>query len=266
MKIGGRSGHNPLAPGALGIVDETTEDRKIFLSSKKYLEKLNEFVDCYPGNMSNANTELMWGINKANSSNVDFFYSVHLNKAYNSYDGAIGAEIWVHPSCSQSTKTKANSILSNFEKLGFINRGIKTSTNLAELNSTSMEAMIIECFFCEATKDVEIYKKFGENKLGFAIANGIDSRISKPTDSKPEVNKVKNLIIYNNDIDRRAAEYLADFLLAPTIRESNYNASTMNAETIFVVGGGVKIKGDVRLEGSDRYETIKAVLKYMNKL
>ncbi|GAA0126025.1 N-acetylmuramoyl-L-alanine amidase [Clostridium sp. CTA-19] len=265
MKIGGRSGHNPLAPGASGIIDETTEARKIFLYSKKYLEKSHQFIDCYPGNMNDASVELMWGINKANSSNVDFFYSIHLNKAYDSYNGAIGSEIWVYPNCSQATKDKANRILSNFQKLGFINRGIKFSTELAELNSTSMEAMIIECFFCEATKDVELYKKFSEDKLGFAIANGIDPTIQNSTPI-PEVNKVKNLIIYNNDIDKRAAEYLADFLLSPVVRESNYNATTMPAEKIFVVGGGVKTKGDIRLEGSDRYETIKAVLKYMNKL
>ena len=265
MKIGGRSGHNPLAPGASGIIDETLEDRKIFLSSKSYLEKYNSFVDCYPGNMNNANTELMYGINKANSNSVDLFYSVHLNKAYDIYNGAIGAEVWVHPNASSSTISIANRILNNLKNLGFLNRGVKTSSELAELNSTNMEAMIIECFFCEATTDVSIYKKYGAKELGFAIANGIDPKVIKNTNSN-EVNKVKYLVIYNNDVDKRAAEYLADYLKCATINETNYDSNTLKAETIITVGGGVKTKGNLSLSGSDRYETLKAVLKYMNKL
>ncbi|GAA0124784.1 hypothetical protein UT300019_06860 [Clostridium sp. CTA-19] len=54
----------------------------------------------------------------------------------------------MHPLASILTKDKANSILKNLEQLGFTNCGIKYYNELAELNSTNMEAMIIECFFC----------------------------------------------------------------------------------------------------------------------
>lgn len=247
MRIGGRSGHNPLAPGACGIIDETTEDRKIFLSSKKYLEKLNQFIDCYPGNMNNANTELIWGISKANSNNVELFYSVHLNKAYNSYDGVIGAEIWLHPIASTETKDKANLILKNLEQLGFTNRGIKYSNELAELNSTNMEAMIIECFFCEATGDVNLYKKLGADELGFAIANGIDKRVKKENNKK-EVYDMKKIVLYTGDLDALSAVIVAQKNQCPMMKLDDFKASGLKSEKIITIGGKV---------GSNRYTSFK---------
>ena len=245
MKIGGRSGHNPLTPGASGIVDETTEDRKIFLSSKAYLEKLNTFIDCYPGNMNEVNTELMWGINKANANNVDLLYSVHLNKAYDNYNGSIGAEIWLHPLASQDTKNKANAILNNLNKLGFINRGIKSSSELAELNSTNMEAMIIECFFCEATGDVNLYKKVGADALGFAIANGIDSRVKKNNEVKVDM---KTIVLYFGDMDANAAIYVAQKNQCPMMKKSDFDISGLKVENVITIGGKA---------GSTRYDSLK---------
>ena len=245
MKIGGRSGHNPLATGACGIVDETTEDRKIFLSSKSYLEKLNTFIDCYHGNMSGVNTELMWGINKANANNVDLFYSVHLNKAYNNYDGSIGAEIWLHPLAILGTRNKANAILNNLNKLGFINRGIKYSSELAELNSTNMEAMIIECFFCEATGDVNLYKKVGANALGFTIANSIDSRVKKNNEVKVDM---KTIVLYFGDMDANAAIYVAQKNKCPMMKKNDFDVSGLKAEKIIQIGGR---------PGSIRYDSLK---------
>lgn len=185
-KIAGRPGHNELCRGAKAILDEVIEGRKIFSASKKYLEIRHTFIDCTPTPVASQSQDLAAGVNKANNNNADFFYSVHLNKAYNSYDGAIGAEIWLYPKASQETINKANRILRNLESLGFKNRGIKYSSGthrLYEIYKTNMEAMIIECFFLEATKDVEIYNRVGPDAIGFAIASGIDPSITKDTSS-----------------------------------------------------------------------------------
>lgn len=251
MKIAGRSGHNPLAGGANGIVNETIEDRKIFLVSKAYLEKYNTFIDCYPNNMAGIDTELMWGINKANNNNADLFYSVHLNKAYTSYDGAIGAEIWLHNVASQETKNRANAILKNLQALGFWNRGIKYSSELAELNSTNMESMIIECFFCEATKDVELYKKHGSDKIGLAIASGIDNRVKQTntiSQNKNEVQTMKKIVLYVGDMDALAALYVAQKNQCPMMKKSDFEYNKFKAENIITIGGKA---------GSNRYTSLK---------
>lgn len=182
MIIAGRPGHNELCRGAKALLDEVIEDRKIFSASKRYLEASHTFIDCTPVPIASQSQDLAAGVNKANNNSADFFYSVHLNKAYNSYEGAIGAEIWLYPKASQETIDRANRILKNLEALGFKNRGIKYSQGehrLYEIYSTNMEAMIIECFFLEATKDVEIYNRVGADAIGFAIASGIDPRIVK---------------------------------------------------------------------------------------
>ncbi|GAA0115277.1 N-acetylmuramoyl-L-alanine amidase [Clostridium senegalense] len=265
MKIGGRSGHNPLATGAVGIVDEVLEDTKIFNASKKYLQSKYEFVNCYPGNMNGVSQELMYGISKANSNGVGLFYSVHLNKAYDSYNGAIGSEIWLHPNCSQDTKNKANRILNNFTTLGFKNRGIKYSNQLAELNSTNMEAMIIECFFCEATEDVNIYNKVGADALGFAIANGIDSSITieKP---KPQ-RQYRNVVVYAKG--KEADKYIASILswyLEDCICLDHTKYVEGIGRSVYSVGALTGIKADVVFRGKDRKETLDLVLKRIGKL
>jgi len=190
MKYAGRGGHNPLCEGANALVNEVIEDRKIFYASKKYLSISNPFVDVTPNPVAGQNNDLSYGIKMANYNKADIFYSVHLNKAYASFDGEIGCEVWLHDSNSKLTQ-QATRILKNLEALGFKNRGIKYSTHLAELTQTNMPAMIIECFFIEATKDVALYKKLGAEIIGKAIAEGFIGRsISIPTPVAPVVKPI----------------------------------------------------------------------------
>lgn len=249
MKIGGRSGHNPYAAGAAGRVDEVKEDQRIFAASMKYLQTKHEFVNCYPGNMPGVDTELMWGINKANSSGIALFYSVHLNKAYDDYDGTIGAEIWLHPMADRATQNTADRILKNFENLGFKNRGVKFSNELAELNSTNMNAMIIECFFCEASGDVALYQKHGADALGFAIANGIDPSIQK---GKEEDDMFNTLVLYFGDMDAYAAIYVAQKNQCPMMKVSDFNEQKLKAKRIIQIGGK---------PNTNRYDSLKEAAK-----
>lgn len=188
-KFGGRPGHNEKCRGARGIVDEVTEDRPIFLASKKYLQQKNEFIDCTPYyNPASQNDDLNYGISMANRNSVDLFYSTHLNKSTDYFEGKIGAEVWVYDRNSTKAIEAGTRVLKNLESLGFKNRGIKymkeENRQLGELTSTNMEAMIIECFFVEATEDVALYKKVGADAIGFAIAAGIDPNIVK--EEKPK--------------------------------------------------------------------------------
>lgn len=181
MSYAGRGGHNEKCRGAKGKVDEVTEDRKIFAASKKYLSAVDSFTDCTPyHNPSSQSEDLNYGINKANSSGASLFYSVHLNNAYDNYEGALGAEVIVFNSTSYKAITSAQKILANLEGLGFKNRGVKYMTRpLGELMYTNMDALIVECFFVEATEDIKVYNKVGADTIGFAIASGIDHRVTR---------------------------------------------------------------------------------------
>lgn len=225
-KFGGRPGHNEKCRGAKAIVDEVTEDRPIFFASKKYLEQKNEFVDCTPyHNPASQNEDLNYGINMANKNNVDLYYSTHLNKSKEYFEGEIGAEVWVHDRNSTKAIAAATRVLKNLKDLGFKNRGIKymkeEKRQLGELMHTNMEAMIIECFFVEATKDVELYNKVGADAIGFAIANGIDPRV------------LKEEIKENGDDEMNGI-----ITVSAELKQGDYNAST----TLSNISAGQKVK------------------------
>lgn len=89
--------------------------------------------------------------------------------------------------------------------------------------------------------------------------------------------KMKNLVCYCNAVDKRAAEYLADHLQCPCIDATLPFDYSNVAENIIAVGGDNPRKGEngqvgfsgyttKYLKGNDRYETVKEVLKFINKL
>ena len=177
MKIAIRRGHNHQAIGSVGLVNEVVENEKILTSAIKYLKALgHDVLDVSPGNMSSA-SDLAHGVKKANDWNADVFVSIHCNKAYNTYNGAIGSECLVYSkSDAYKDEVIAQRIVNNLGSLGFKNRGVKERTDLYELKNTKMNSIIVECFFVEATEDVALYKKLGADKLGRAIAEGITNQ------------------------------------------------------------------------------------------
>lgn len=186
MKIAIRGGHNFQARGAKALIDETTEDRKVKDYTIKYLKSLgHNVIDVTPGNCD-TNTDLKFGVNKANKEGVDLFLSIHFNKAYDSYNGAIGTECWtIGPN---KATTIAEKITNNIASLGFKNRGVKHSKGLYELKHTNMPAIIIEVCFVEATKDVELYSKVGSEEIGKKIAEAVGD---KKIDSNNIIYRVK---------------------------------------------------------------------------
>lgn len=174
MKIAVRGGHTELCTGARALLDELTEDRKIKDSVIKYLKQLGQDVlDVTPpvNYTSSSGTDLAYGVNKANEWGADLFVSIHLNKAYDSYNGALGSEV-----CVYSTHDIAQRVVNALGSLGFKNRGQKVRKELYELRNTSMKAMIVETCFVEATEDVELYKKLGADAIGKAIAEAISNK------------------------------------------------------------------------------------------
>ena len=171
MKIAVRGGHTELCTGASALIDELTEDRKVTAAVIKYLRELgNEVLDVTPpvNYTSDEYEDLAYGVNKANEWGADLFVSFHFNKAYDSYNGALGSEV-----CVYSTHEIAQRVVNALGYLGFKNRGQKVRTNLYELKHTNMKAMIVETCFIEATEDVELYKKLGPDSIGKAIAEAI---------------------------------------------------------------------------------------------
>lgn len=173
MKIAVRGGHTELCTGASALIDELTEDRKVKDSVIKYLRALgHEVLDVTPpvNYTTSSGVDLSYGVNKANEWGADLFASFHFNKAYDSYNGALGTEV-----CVYSEHEIAKRVVNAIAALGFKNRGQKIRTNLYELKHTKMKAMIVETCFVEATEDVALYRKLGHDAIGRAIAEAISN-------------------------------------------------------------------------------------------
>ena len=172
-KIAVRGGHCPKVTGASALINELTEDRKVKDAVIKYLKQLGyEVLDVTPpDSTSTSSADLAYGVNKANDWGADLFVSIHFNKAYDSYNGALGSEV-----CVYSTNDIAQRVVNALGLLGFKDRGQKVRTGLYELKNTNMKSMIIETCFVEATEDVELYKKLGADAIGKAIAEAISNK------------------------------------------------------------------------------------------
>lgn len=167
MKIAIRGGHCPKVPGASGILNEVTEDRKVKDAVIKYLKQLGHQVYDVtpPDSMATVSGDLAHGVNEANRLKVDLFASIH----FNAFNGtANGTEV-----CVYSPHEYGQRVVDKLTALGFKYRGQKVKTNFNELKNTTMKAMIVEVCFVDSTIDAEIYKRVGHDAVGKAIAEGI---------------------------------------------------------------------------------------------
>ena len=174
MKIAVRGGHTELCTGASALINELTEDRKVKDAVIKYLKTLGQDVlDVTPpvNYTSSASKDLAYGVNKANNYGANLFVSIHFNKAYDVYNGALGSEV-----CVYNTFDTAQRVVNGLSSLGFKNRGQKTRTGLYELRHAAMKAMIIEVCFVEATSDVSLYNQLGYDLIGKTIAESIANK------------------------------------------------------------------------------------------
>lgn len=169
-----RAGHNLKSTGARGLIDEAIETRKVKEPLISFLREAGgNVLDVTPENLDSA-SDLQYGVKKANDWNADLFISIHFNNAYKIYSGPLGSECYVY-----STKDKYNDevyakrILDKLSKVGFKNRGVKTSTEFYELRETKMASVIVEVCFVESKEDIAIYKKVGKEEIAKKIAEGI---------------------------------------------------------------------------------------------
>ncbi|MCI6692493.1 MAG: N-acetylmuramoyl-L-alanine amidase [Clostridium sp.] len=223
MKIAVRGGHNFLSRGASALIDETTEDRKVKDSVIKNLISLgHEVLDVTPGNMD-VDSDLIYGVSKANNWGADLFISIHFNKAFNSYNGALGTESWVYSKSDNISLDEevAQKIVNTLAELGFKNRGVKENTSLYELRATKMASIIVEVCFVEATEDVALYKRLGPDKIGQVIAEAISNKnlANEVPNMKKEENKKQ--VSYNND-EYRIKEYPEAGVFTCTVDAINF--------------------------------------------
>lgn len=157
-------GHNFIVPGAKGLLDETTEDRKVTARVISALRSAGHTVyDCTDDSGRTQGRNLANIVAKCNAHPVDLNISHHLNAS-----GGTGVEVWCY---DEKTKDIAVAICQNVSAaLGIPNRGVKYSKSLYVLRKTSGRAILVECCFVDNQNDAS---HWDADKCGDAIASAI---------------------------------------------------------------------------------------------
>ena len=176
MKINIHAGHNPdgkIACGAVGILKESTQARKVVKYVIGYLKRAGHTVyDCTCNNGKNQNDVLKRIVQKCNAHSVDLDVSVHFNAGAGDLKGnkkTTGTEVLVYATNKKPTAV-ANKVVNEIAALGFKNRGVKSNPSLYVLNQTKAPAMLIECCFVDDKDDASLYNA---KKMAQAITVGI---------------------------------------------------------------------------------------------
>ena len=176
MKINIHAGHNPankVACGAIGLLNESTENRNVIKELKAILEQEGHIVyDCTCDNGTNVSDVINKIAAKSNSNNVDLDISVHFNSGVNDKLGngkSTGTECLIY-NTSNNKEAIAKRICANIAQLGFKNRGVKIRTDLSILKKTKAPCVLVECCFVDDKDDVKLYNA---KSIAKAIAQGI---------------------------------------------------------------------------------------------
>ena len=174
MKILIISGHGAGDPGACAFnYQEAILVRDIAPKLKTILSKCAE-VTVFDTS-KNMYKHLKAG-NSFNFKNYDYVLELHFNASVNDTKGdgiTTGTEILVHTSEKGTSVEKA--IVDNISALGFKNRGVKTRSDLQNMNACKRQGVsyaLLETCFIDDKDDINLYMA-KKDAVITAIANGI---------------------------------------------------------------------------------------------
>lgn len=158
-------GHNPqgkIACGASDYIDESREDRIITKKVIRLLKKNRiKAYNCTVNNGTSQTDVLRKICTKCNSKTRDIDISIHFNSAAHQKvtdRKTTGTEVWVRDT-SGVKGDLSKRICNQLSKVGFKNRGVKTTSGLWVLNKTTKPELLIEVCFVSDPDDAKLYKK-----------------------------------------------------------------------------------------------------------
>ena len=176
MKINIHAGHNPkgkIACGAVGLLDESTENRNVVKELKAILEAEGHIVyDCTCNDGTSKSDVINKIVAKSNANTVDLDISIHFNSGAKDKTGnskSTGVECLIY-NISNNKEVIAKRICANIAQLGFKNRGVKIRTDLSILKKTKAPCVLVECCFVDDFDDMKLYNA---KSMAKAIAQGI---------------------------------------------------------------------------------------------
>lgn len=178
-KVTVHAGHNKqgkIACGASDYIDESKEARVICKRVVSLLKKHSiTAYNCTVNNGTSQSDVLRKICAKCNAKSRQLDISIHFNACTHSKKDGKTKGVEVLCKSKDGIKGKVSEyICKNISKIGFTNRGVKTTDGLYFLNHTSKPAILIEVCFVDDFDDAALYKKNRDN-----VANAIVQAIIK---------------------------------------------------------------------------------------
>lgn len=165
MKIFICAGHTTSGKGtgAVGILNESTENRVVSKKVVEYLKQAGHTV--VYGEVNKSDNYLAEQVGLANKDNFDLVVQIHFNA---SNGAGKGTETYYSSSKGKPFAQKIT------DRLGLLykQRGAKENTNLYWLRNTKAPAVLVETCFVDNSTDANIYKN-NVDKTALFIAEGI---------------------------------------------------------------------------------------------
>lgn len=213
MKLVISSGHGKYVNGAIGILNEVTEARRVVEQVTKYLKELKQTVVMYHDNTSKTQKDNVNGIVAYhNKQTRDLDVSVHFNAGGNTKDPR-GVEVLYFTDGNKALAAKVSAAIAKAS--GLKDRGAKKREDLGFLKRTEEKAILIEVCFVDSEADVKLYtSKFEE--VCEAIAETLSGKqLPKEAPKKEAVKPVdkpsgtKYQVIAGTFLDKKNAENMA---------------------------------------------------------
>jgi N-acetylmuramoyl-L-alanine amidase len=183
MRIVISSGHGKYVRGAVGLIDEVDEARKVVPRVAEYLRERGHQVDEFNDDTSTTQDEnLATIVNYHNAQTRDLDVSVHFN-CYVATAGARGTEV-LYVTQDELAAKVSDAIACAGD---LIDRGAHKRTDLYFLNKTNKPSILIELCFVDAGQDVKHYQMHFDD-ICQAIA-----AVSKPA-AEPEPPEVAEAV------------------------------------------------------------------------
>lgn len=189
MRINVHAGHNPagkIACGAVGFINESTENRRVVDEIISQLRQLGHTVyDCTVNDGVGQRDVLKKIVQKCKMHEADLDVSIHFNSGANDKTGngkTTGTEVYVY-SASSKAYGYADKICKAIANIGFKNRGVKVNPNLYFLKHVTAPALLVECCFVDDKDDVQLYNY---QDVASAIVYGITGQIVQKTETESD--------------------------------------------------------------------------------
>lgn len=200
----------------------------------------HEVIFTRPAKCDSTLDSLQKRVAKANKNKADLFISLHFNVATGN---AQGSEIYTITS-DNKTKTLAETILRNFQQVGYKNRGVKDNPVFYVLQNTKMPALLIQVCFLDNKEDME---KYDSTVISNAIVSAIDGIQFEETQQSKEITlsllfKVDSYLksskkqsIELNELEKKAVREKDKVDILSFTEEENHLKVTLIDNTIWYV-------------------------------